>query len=52
MLDEQTIHARIFCEGRYKSTDVSYVTQQYTQINKVIIYNCNILALFNGIDTY
>ena len=52
MLDKQTNPARIFSRGRHKNTDVIYVTQRYTQIPKVIRDNCNILAVFNGIDTH
>ncbi|KAL3884808.1 hypothetical protein ACJMK2_024909 [Sinanodonta woodiana] len=36
----------------HKNTDVIYVTQRYTQIPKVIRDNCNILAVFNGVDTH
>ena len=52
MLDNQKNPARIFSRGRHKNTDVIYVTQRYTQIPKVIRDNCNILAIFNGVDTH
>ncbi len=52
MLDNQKNPARIFSRGRHKNTDVIYVTQRYTQIPKVIRDNCNILAVFNGVDTH
>ncbi|KAL3890573.1 hypothetical protein ACJMK2_002855, partial [Sinanodonta woodiana] len=52
MLDNQKNPARIFSRGRHKNIDVIYVTQRYTQIPKVIRDNCNILAVFNGVDTH
>ena len=52
MLDNQKNPARIFSRGRHKNSDVIYVTQRYTQIPKVIRDNCNILVVFNGVDTH
>jgi hypothetical protein len=52
MLDKQKNPARIFSRGRHKNTDVIYVTQRYTQIPKVIRDNCNVLCVFNGVDTH
>jgi DNA polymerase III delta prime subunit len=52
MLDNKKNPARIFSRGRNKNTDVIYVTQRYTQIPKVIRDNCNIIAVFNGVDTH
>ena len=52
MLDNKKNPARIFSRGRHKSTDVIYVTQRFTQIPKVIRDNCNILAVFSGVDTH
>jgi len=52
MLDKQKNPARIFSRGRHRNTDVIYLTQRYTQIPKVIRDNCNILAVFNGVDTH
>ena len=52
MLDNQKNPARIFSRGRHKNTDVIYVTQRYTQIPKVIRDNCNMMCVFNGVDTH
>ena len=52
MLDKQKNPARIFSRGRHKNADVIYVTQRYTQIPKVIRDNCNLLCVFNGVDTH
>jgi len=52
MLDNKKNQARIFSRGRHKNTDVIYVTQRYTQIPKVIRDNCNLLCMFNGVDTH
>ena len=52
MLDNKKNPARIFSRGRHKNTDVIYVTQRYTQIPKLIRDNCNIIAVFNGVDTH
>ena len=52
MLDKQKNPALIFSRGRNKHTDVLYLTQRYTQIPKVIRDNCNLLCVFNGVDTH
>ena len=52
MFDKQTNPARIFSRGRHKNADVIYVAQRYTQIPKVIRDNCNLLCVFNGVDTH
>jgi hypothetical protein len=52
MLDKQTNPAMIFSRGRHKNTDMFYLTQRYTQIPKVIRDNCNLLCVFNGVDTH
>ena len=57
IIDKQTNPARIFSRGRHTNTkhtntNAIYVTQRYTQIPKVIRDNCNILAVYIGIDTH
>ena len=42
----------IFSRGLHKNVDVINVTQRYTQIPKVIRDNCNLLCVFNGVDTH
>ena len=52
MLDKQKNPARIFSRGRHKHADVFYLTQRYSQIPKVIRDNCNLLCVFNGVDSH
>ena len=52
MLDKQTNPAAIFSRGRHKNADIIYATQRYTQIPKVVRDNCNLLCVFNGVDTH
>ena len=48
MLDKQKNPSKIFSRGRHKHADVFYLTQ----IPKVIRDNCNLLCVFNGVDTH
>ena len=52
MLDKQKNPALIFSRGRHKHADVIYLTQRYTQIPKVVRDNCNMICVFNGVDTH
>ena len=44
IVDKKSNPARIYFWGRFKSNDVIYVTQRYSQIPKMIKDNCNRLG--------